>query len=101
MSDVIDFIERLGQDSALRYASHQVVDRVSSEAQVSPEMRMALASRDQRLLESLLGVATNVCCLVHAPVGEEDEDAKPRKADEEKSKDGESIVSQLRLSRVA
>jgi hypothetical protein len=101
MSDVIDFIERLGQDSALRYASRQVVDRVLSEAQVSPEMRIALASRDQPLLESLLGATTNVCCIVEAPLTEEDEDAKPRKANDEKSTDGESIASQLRLSRVA
>jgi hypothetical protein len=101
MSDVIDFIERLGQDSTLRDASHQMLDRVLSEAQVSPEMRIALARGDQRLLESLLGATTNVCCLVNAPLGEEDEDVKPRKADEEKSKDGESISSQLPLSRVA
>ena len=101
MSDVIDFIERLGQDSALRYASAQAVDRVLSEAQVSPEMRVALAGRDQRLLESLLGATTNVCCVVHAPLGEEDKDEKPRKASEEKSEGRESIASQLQLSRVA
>ena len=98
MSDVIDFIERLGQDSALRYASRQVVDRVLSEARVTPEMRLALTSRDQRLLESLLRATTNVCCIVEAPLREEGEDAKPRK---EKSKDGESVASQLPLSRVA
>jgi hypothetical protein len=101
MTDVIDFIERLGQDSGLRYASGQVVDRVLSEAQFSPEMRIALASRDQSLLESLLGATTNVCCLINAPLGEEEENAKPVKANEEKGKGGESIASQLRLSRVA
>jgi hypothetical protein len=78
MSDVIDFIERLGQDSTLRYASRQVVDRALSEAQVSPAMRIALASRNQGLLEGLLGATTNVCCLIEAPLTEEDEDAKPR-----------------------
>jgi|SRR5580692_4460286 hypothetical protein len=102
MSDVIDFIERLGQDSTLRYASRQVVDRVLSDAQVTPEMRIALASGDQRLLETLLGAPTNVCCMINAPLGEEDDEAaKPRKADDEKSKASESIASRLPLSRVA
>ena len=102
MSDVIDFIERLGQDSALRYASRQVVDRVLSETQLTPAMRIALVNADQRMLESLLGADTNVCCVVNAPLGDEDdEDAKPRKAEDEKSKDVESVASQSRLSRVA
>jgi hypothetical protein len=101
MSDVIDFIERLGQDSTLRYASRPVLDRVFNEAQVGPELRAALVSRDQQLLESLLGADTNVCCIVEAPLTEEDEDVKPRKADDEKSKDRESVSGQLKLSRVA
>jgi len=101
MSDIIDLIERMGQDSALRYASRPVLDKVMSEARVSPELRAALASGDQRLLESVLGATTNVCCVVNAPLTEEDEDATPRKANDDKSKAPQAVSSQLPLSRVA
>jgi hypothetical protein len=84
MSDIIDLLERIGQDSALRYASRPVLDKVVSEAQLSPESRMALTSGDRQLLESLLGASANVCCMVEAPLTEEDEDAKPKKADDKK-----------------
>jgi hypothetical protein len=95
MTDIIDLIERMGQDSALRYASRPVLDKVMSEAQLSPESRTALTSGDRELLESLLGAAGNVCCIVEAPLTEEDDDAKPRKADDDKSKDSESVSKLL------
>ena len=63
MSDVIDFLEKLGQDSALRHAS---LDSVLAQARLSPEVRAALASRDAGALAALLGSA-NVCCLINAP----------------------------------
>lgn len=84
MSDIIDLIERMGQDSALRYASRPVLDKVMSGLQLSPESRLALASGDRQLLESLLGAAANVCCIVDAPLTEEEEDAKPKQADDKK-----------------
>ena len=77
MSDVIDFLEKLGQDSALRHASGAVLDRALHEARVSPELRVALATRDRRSLEALLGANTNVCCIVFAPKPEEDEEPLP------------------------
>jgi hypothetical protein len=74
MSDIIDFLERLGQDSGLRHAPRAEIERALSAMQVSPEIRAALADRDQRLLETLLG-AGNVCCLINVPVWGEDEEA--------------------------
>lgn len=69
MTDVIDFLERLGQDATLRRAP---LESALMGAGLSPEMREALAKRDQRSLEALLG-SRNVCCMVHAPTQEEEE----------------------------
>ena len=75
MSDVIDFLEKLGQDSALRHAS---LDSVLAQARMSPEVRAALASRDAGALAALLG--RNVCCMVFAPLEEEQEESSPKEA---------------------
>jgi hypothetical protein len=72
MSDVIDFLEKLGQDSALRHAS---LDGVLARAQLSPEVRAALASGDPHALKTLLG-SGNVCCMIYAPI-EEQEESQP------------------------
>jgi hypothetical protein len=74
MTDVIDFLERLGQDAALRGAS---LESALQSAGMSTELRVALANRDQRTLEALLGVG-NVCCLINAPT-EEEQPVPPRK----------------------
>lgn len=74
MSDVIDFLERLGRDSSLRYATGARLDRAMTEARISPELWAALANYDQRLTERLLNTQSNVCCMVLAPESEEDEE---------------------------
>jgi hypothetical protein len=99
MSNVIDFLERLGQDSLLRYAPSTVLDRALSDAQVSPELRSAVMSGNHRVLESLLGARSNVCCLGHAPQRKEDEDEKPRKAKEDD--EAQSALSLAHLRRIA
>ena len=76
MTDVIDFLERLGQDATLRRAP---LESALNGAGLSSEVREALAKRDQRSLEALLGVG-NVCCLINAPIEEEQRDA-PAKRD--------------------
>ena len=75
MTDVIDFLERLGQDATLRRAS---LESALKGAGLSTELHAALANRDQRSLEALLG-AGNVCCLVNAPMEEEQKDAPLKK----------------------
>ena len=75
MTDVIDFLERLGQDATLRRVS---LESALQSAGMSTELRTALANRDQRSLEVLLGVG-NVCCLVNAPMEEEQKDAPMKK----------------------
>ena len=78
MSDVIDFLERLGGDATLRRAPlATALDGVGGTG-LSAEVRAALANRDQHSLETLLGVS-NVCCMVNAPIEEESADAPVKK----------------------
>jgi len=68
MTDVIDFLEKLAQDATLRRMPLQsALDGVG----LSAEVRAALVSRDQQALEELLG-SRNICCMVNAPIEEED-----------------------------
>ena len=75
MTDVVDFLEKLGQDATLRRAP---LESALNGTGLSTEVRVALANRDQRSLEALLGVG-NVCCLINAPIEEEQKNAPVKK----------------------
>lgn len=92
MSNVIDFLERLGQDAQLRHASDDQLERALVNAQIDPEVRDAILMRDQRRLESLLGTNPNVCCMIIAPAREEDDEFEEEKKDEDDSSDEERAV---------
>ena len=80
MSNVIDFLERFGQDAGLRHAPSDAVAEALKSAGIDPELRAAILANDQRTLEALLGADTNVCCMTNKP---EDEEAEPEEDDEE------------------
>lgn len=76
MFNVLEFLERVGSDSRLRHAS--AAEQADAMAQIDPALREALAARDSKRLEQLLGARTNVVCGM-APA----EDDVPNKKDEE------------------
>ena len=87
MSNVIDFLERMGQDAQLRYAKSIEVEQALVRAEIDPSVRAAILGEDQSLLEALLGATTNVCCMVHpADDDEDDEDL-----DDEDDEDDEDL----------
>lgn len=87
MSNIIDFLERLGQDAGLRQATDTAVEHAMSRAGIEPALQAAILNKDQYLLESLLGADTNVCCLVHIPGdGFEDDDEAESKENKEDEK---------------
>lgn len=99
MSNGIDFLERLGQDSGLRHAPEAVLERALSETHMIPELRAAILEGNQRMLETLLGAGSTVCCLVCAPGWR---NLKTRShGRHEEDKDAQSIASALHLSRTA
>jgi hypothetical protein len=92
MFDVIGFLERVGQDAQWRHASLDEVGFALSDAEVDPELRMAILARDGQELQALLGQAP-FCCLIHpAKPGEEQEECDgscEEGEDEENDKDKE------------
>jgi hypothetical protein len=82
MSNVIDFLERMGQDAKLRYAVGEEFATALAAAGIDPAVRAALVNEDRPRLEALLGASANVCSMVHRPEEpdegesvEEDDDA--------------------------
>ena len=78
MSDVIDFLERMGGDATLRGAPVAAALEGVGGTGLSAEVLAALASRDQQALAALLG-SNNVCCMINAPMQEEEPVPQPQK----------------------
>lgn len=72
MSDVIDFLEKMGQDAQLRHGSQDEVELALASAEIAPELQAAILAQDQTRLETLLGQAP--LCVVFWPGEEEDEE---------------------------
>ncbi len=75
MTDVIDFLERLGQDAELR---REPLERALKGAVLNSAVCEALESRDQSALATLLG-SRNVCCMINVPMQEDQEIPSPQK----------------------
>ncbi len=74
MTDIIDFLEKLGQDSQLRHADAGEIQRSLSEAGVDPLAAAALVAGDERKLAEQLAARSDLCCLVYAPRREDEEE---------------------------
>ncbi|HEX7013299.1 MAG TPA: hypothetical protein VF161_11150 [Steroidobacteraceae bacterium] len=80
MSNVIEFLERMGEDADLRYASGSELDEALQLAGVDSAARAAILAGDTRSLEALLGAAPNVCCAIEKP---QPDDEEPEEEDED------------------
>jgi hypothetical protein len=105
--NLIDFLERCGQDAELRHASAEVVEEALRAIGIEPALRTAILNKDQRALEALLGADTNVCCMVHRE-DEEEEEEEPEDEDDEHGDEEEehqavleNLGAQGRAARVA
>jgi hypothetical protein len=90
MSKVIDFIEVLGADSRLCRADSEAIQNALEAAAIEPALRDAILDADQSRLEALLGVQTNVCCMVHAPEPEDDDEETDEPDPEEDDEDSKA-----------
>jgi hypothetical protein len=91
MSNVIDFLERMGKDSKLRHASSGDVELALAVAQIDPELQAAILAKDQSKLGVLLGQPT-ICCM-QFPVKEDDDG----ETEEGPSRDEEDVSSRSAL----
>ena len=93
MSNVIDFLEKWGQDAQLRHATSAELEQALLRAGIEPAERAAILGADRCTLESLLGARSRVVCAVVAPeeeeVEEEDEDGEEKKKEGEEEEEGD------------
>jgi hypothetical protein len=82
MSDLIDFLEKMGGDSQTRFDTGPELEEALTRAGIAPDLRSAVLSGDQRRLESLIGASPNVCNLVNLPDEEEEEEDEEDKEHE-------------------
>jgi hypothetical protein len=87
VSQVIEFIERLGQDAHLRHAPIDAVAQALLQAGIEEPLRTAILGEDRRELEALLGARSKMYCGIFAP--EEEEKEVPEKEDEEQEEEKE------------
>jgi hypothetical protein len=89
MSNAIEFLERLGSDARLRYASATALEQALAESNLDPQVRAAILSGDRQRLEHTLGAAANICCAIYAPA-REDDDRESEAGDEPRQGDDDS-----------
>ncbi len=71
MSEVIDLLEKMGQDAKWSHVSQDDIESALADAEIAPELRMAIAAGDQSSLQAWLELVP--LCGMYAP-GEEDEE---------------------------
>jgi hypothetical protein len=82
MSNVIAFLETMGQDAELRHAGRAELYRELTDRQVDTDAQWAILRGDSERLGVLLGAPTIICCSITAP-DEEEEEEEPSREDEE------------------
>ena len=95
MSNVIDFLEKIGRDAQWRNAPQSEMEIALENAHINPELQAAILAGDRQKLETLLG-QVNVCCMEGPGKSDEDEDTE-----DAPSQDGEEVSSQSVLQVVA
>lgn len=91
MFDVIDFLETVGQDAQWRHADTEALAVALTEAQIDPELRVAILAGDGQGLQALLGQDPFCCLISPAKPGEEQEECDGScKEGEEKKDDKEN-----------
>ena len=83
MSNVIDFLQRIGEDAELRHAAPDMLAQALREAGIDPALKAAILGTDQRELEALLGAVPNVCCAIYKEDEEEEEESEEDDEDED------------------
>jgi hypothetical protein len=73
MSNVIAFLENMGQNAQLRHAPQSEVQLALTRTKIDPELQAVILAKDQKQLEALMGGLTNVCCMLDCDMPGEDE----------------------------
>jgi hypothetical protein len=94
MSNVIEFLEWMGQDASWRNGHPEDVEVAIASSSLTPPYKAALLAPDARDLEELLGAGSGLCCLVHNPDDDEDEEEEEEEEDDDKDEEIRGAVRQ-------
>lgn len=101
MSNVIKFLEKLGQDAPYAQTPSSAIDLAAQNATIDPEIVEILKAGDRTRLLAVLGAQSNVCCMIlPAKQDDDDKDDEP-KEDEDDDKDSAVKGSSRNLTRMA
>lgn len=85
MTDVIEFLEKMGSDAQFHQGSRDQVALALMETGIAPEVQLALIAKDQSRLEQLLGQVP--LCAVFLPGKQEEEEEGEGDDDETPSRE--------------
>jgi hypothetical protein len=95
VTDIIDFLERLGQDAQLRHASESELRAALAAAAIEPAAATAILAGDRRTLERQLAARSEFCCLIYAPRREDEEEEEGDEEHEDDAPDQTGPKSRL------
>jgi hypothetical protein len=94
MTEIIDFLEKLGQDSRLRHAGCGEIRDALAHSCIDSVAAAAILARDERALAAHLAAPGAVCCLIFAPRKEEEAPQKEGEVPEQDAPDDNAPKSQ-------
>jgi hypothetical protein len=89
MSDLIDFLERMGSDSQSRFSTGPELEEALAQAGIEPGVRSAVLAGDRPRLEALIGASPIVCTMINVPDEEEEEEDDEEEEEEEDDEEDE------------
>jgi hypothetical protein len=72
VSNVVDFLQRAGEDSQLRYAGCGGLEQALAQTNIAAPLREALLKGDSAGLAALLGSRLDMCGIIYAPQDQEE-----------------------------
>jgi hypothetical protein len=94
VTEIIDFLEKLGQDSQLRHAGCGEIRAALAEARIDKVAAAAILAGDEPALGAYLAAPREVCCLIFAPRREDEEPEKEDETPEQDAPDDNGPKSQ-------
>jgi hypothetical protein len=76
MSNVVEFLERIGQDSSLRDVARVDLKQALNDAEIDPAVQTAIINGDGKRLEELLSAKSNVCAIVFTTQEDDDDNSR-------------------------
>ena len=94
MTEIIDFLQKLGQDAQLRHAGYGEIRAALAAARIDKVAADAILAGDERTLAQYLAAPSEVCCLIFVPRRENEEPEKDDEAPEQDAPDDHGPKSQ-------